>query len=633
MHLKKLIRYVLPMLLLCIYQSTLQGQSALIRAEQQRLPLIKGSINKTNSLNRLGTLYLSKDIDSSFYCASKAKSIAIRFHNQKGQTDADNIIAKVLSIRGLHKESLELYSSVLSDYRRQMDSAKLAPVMVDMAFVYTGLGESTKAWSLARQAIQIGGKLRKDSTMSYVYAYYPLLTGLSADSTDYYLNKSRDIAIRYKDEKMQIVYLQRQAAKLLDDKKRRPELLHLVNESLAASRKAGLTANEIISLNYYAYYYRNNPVKVLKIHHQIYKLIQEKGSHVQDSYYLKIILHFTELSGNKAEIIRIHSLIEKALTMENENIKKFIGNYVKFNSMQENNIQLELTNKKDETKIWLLICVCGTGVLLIIIIYRLYQVSRRHELEQIQLNLQIEDQNKQINEQNLGLFFTLDTLRGIQEDNMHMIKTVAHDLRSPMAATVSIVSLLLENKNLGSEDSEMLEFMKETNLQSLEMTANLLNMNASFENMEMETVAIDTLLNYCVKMMAFKAAEKNQKIVLQTIEVNIQANREKLWMLFGNLITNAIKFSPLDSTINVEIEKKEHSIRVRVADNGIGISREMQVKIFDLFTRSKRDGTSDEQSFGLGLTISKQIVETHRGKIWFESESGIGTTFYTELPI
>jgi signal transduction histidine kinase len=70
-----------------------------------------------------------------------------------------------------------------------------------------------------------------------------------------------------------------------------------------------------------------------------------------------------------------------------------------------------------------------------------------------------------------------------------------------------------------------------------------------------------------------------------------------------------------------------------VKDTGLGIPDDIQDKIFDPFTTARRKGTQGEQPFGLGLYISKQIVEAHNGKIWVESEPGKGTTFYVELPI
>ncbi|KIO78233.1 hypothetical protein TH53_04770 [Pedobacter lusitanus] len=100
----------------------------------------------------------------------------------------------------------------------------------------------------------------------------------------------------------------------------------------------------------------------------------------------------------------------------------------------------------------------------------------------------------------------------------------------------------------------------------------------------------------------------------------------------SNLIGNAIKFSPEHAVITVRMEEKPESVLIAIADNGIGIPLGIRNKIFDVFGQAKRSGTAGEQSFGLGLAISKQIIENHGGKIWVDSETNQGSTFFVELP-
>jgi signal transduction histidine kinase len=616
MHLPKPACYLVMILSFCLCQYNVQGQSILLQQEARRLSSVKDSLSMINSLNRLGTLYINKNLDSSFYYSGKARRMATRQQDKKGQTDADNVIARALSIRGLNKESLALYSKVLAGYRQQSDRADLAPAMLNMAFVYMSLGDSTRARALCRQAVQTGSKLKQDSAMSRVYAYYPLLMALSADSADHYLDKSREIAVRYKDTLMLIVNLQRQAAMMLDNKARRPELLRLVKESLAASRKAGLPSYELISLNYYAYYYRNDPAKALKIHQQVYQLIQEEG--YQDSNYLKIILYFTELSGNKDEIIRIHSLLEKAMDEDIANLKKFTGDYIKYNAMQDDNTQLVLTDKSNKKKIGLLIVICIVTILVIIFMYRLFRMTRRL--------------NRQITKQNTEMQKTLTALEQSQADNTRMMQIVAHDLRNPIGGMFSLASLLLNNTERPEEDKGILELIKTAGQSSLDLVNDLLQVPAGMDELKKEPVDLHQLLHYCVDLLRHKAEEKGQRIELQAPAVTLPANREKLWRVVSNLITNAIKFSPTGALIRVSLLEEADQVRIAVEDHGIGIPQEIAPQIFDMFTDARRAGTAGEQPFGLGLAISKQIVEAHGGKLWFESKPGNGTTFFVELP-
>ncbi|RZL29826.1 MAG: ATP-binding protein [Pedobacter sp.] len=141
------------------------------------------------------------------------------------------------------------------------------------------------------------------------------------------------------------------------------------------------------------------------------------------------------------------------------------------------------------------------------------------------------------------------------------------------------------------------------------------------------------MLNYCVNLLQSKAQSKRQNLQLQTFELNLKGSRDKLWRVVSNLISNAIKFSPDEAIIKIAMQKKQHSVLISVADSGIGISEEMQDKIFELYTDAKREGTAGEETYGLGLFISKQIVLAHNGKIWCESVPGLGSTFYVDLPL
>lgn len=244
--------------------------------------------------------------------------------------------------------------------------------------------------------------------------------------------------------------------------------------------------------------------------------------------------------------------------------------------------------------------------------------------------------NQQITFQNLQLGQTLDDLRQSNSDKDKILKVVAHDLRNPLGAIVSISSLLLDEDNFTDEQKELGKMLKTLGLQSIDMISDLLaaNLNYRAEEMKMEAVNVTLLLQECIDQLKFKADEKDQRLELEIWEdVHVMADREKLMRVLSNLIVNAIKFSPLKSVVKVKIQMKAERLELSVQDHGIGIPDNLKDKIFDPFTEAKRAGTSGEQPFGLGLSISKQIIEAHNGKIWFESEENLGTVFFIELPV
>lgn len=618
MHLSKPILYLIRVLFFCLCLNYAKGQSALIQQEQHRLPFIKDSIGQVNCLNRIGMLYHLKNADSCFYYGMKAKAIAMRLHYPKGKTDADNVIASALYLSGLYRESLDLFSKELLAYRQQADTANTAQALLNMATVYAGIGDNVKAKALSRQAIQTGRKLKQDSIMSLVYANYCLVyAALPDDSVSYYLDKSRKIALRYKDERMLIAILQIQANNLLN-KGKKQEALPLINQSLSKSRNDGLEYFEINSFGLYAAYYADKPDSVLDYYNRAYKLVQEKGYVFMRVEVLKVILTYTELSGNKDKIVGVHRLMETALTAENDKLKKFIGDYIKYNAIQDDNTLLGISNKSNKTKIWLLVAVCAVSILLILIVSRQYQVSRR-------LNRQISQHNHQMQK-------TLIDLEQSQEDNTRMMQIVAHDLRNPIGGITSVATIMLEDEDRSAEDRMMLELIKTSGQNSLELVSDLLQVHTRVEDLKKEPVDLSLMLHYCVDLLHYKADAKGQYINLQTTPVILSVNREKIWRVVSNLIANAIKFSPSGASILVKLEEKEKHVIIAVEDHGIGIPVEIKDKIFDMFTEARRPGTAGEQPFGLGLAISKQIVEAHGGEIWFNSKRDNGTIFYVKLP-
>jgi two-component system CheB/CheR fusion protein len=115
-------------------------------------------------------------------------------------------------------------------------------------------------------------------------------------------------------------------------------------------------------------------------------------------------------------------------------------------------------------------------------------------------------------------------------------------------------------------------------------------------------------------------------------EYCVLADETRLEKLFSNLIANAIKYSPDSDTIVVSLSEKDSSYVVSIRDFGVGISPEDSTHIFDLYFQGSHVDNKKSSGLGLGLFLSKQIAELHRGAITFDSELGKGSTFYVELP-
>lgn len=292
-------------------------------------------------------------------------------------------------------------------------------------------------------------------------------------------------------------------------------------------------------------------------------------------------------------------------------------------------IEIESLKKKHELKSLYLILTVSLSLLSflsIFLILRNVRINKKHIKNLTVLNAKISGHNEMMQK-------TLEALEQSQEENTRIMQVVAHDMRTPIAGVIGLTSLMLEEGGLNNEQQEIITMINTSGGDTLNFINDLLQVQYSKSNLIKEPVAIHTLLKYCITLLESKAKEKQQQITIETFPITLNINREKIWRVMSNLISNAIKFSPKSTSINVIMEQKPLSLLIKIKDNGIGIPADIADKLFSMNAEVQRQGTEGEKSFGLGLAICKQIIEAHNGSIWFESTPGTGTTFFVELNI
>lgn len=317
----------------------------------------------------------------------------------------------------------------------------------------------------------------------------------------------------------------------------------------------------------------------------------------------------------------------------NEDNKKLVGTSIReeFENLERKH-QLDFFKKSDELKRAYLAIVIVFSFFVILIL-----ISTWRNWKKTQRNLDKLDMlNKHISYQKMQLEHTLDILEQSNLEKDRIMKVVAHDLNNPLGATSNIADILLKEEGLTSDQREMITLIKTSVSNSIEMISDLVeaHLNSSETEIKKESVDINALLIECVELLRFKASEKKQTIELSNDEnIILKINKEKIIRVVLNLIVNAIKFSPEGEVIKVSVKKQLNTIKVSVEDNGIGVPKENEEKIFDMFTSANRLGTAGEPSFGLGLSISKKIIEAHDGTIGFINKKSKGAIFYFILPI
>ncbi|HLK27522.1 MAG TPA: tetratricopeptide repeat-containing sensor histidine kinase [Puia sp.] len=293
----------------------------------------------------------------------------------------------------------------------------------------------------------------------------------------------------------------------------------------------------------------------------------------------------------------------------------------------EHKFQVETLEKETHIKTLYLIIAILASVMAIIIGLLVWNNLKRAK----SYVRELKKTNLQIIQSNVELQKALISLEQSHKENTRILNVVAHDLKNPISAIRNLTYSLLQ-KEQTEPQKKVLEVIQESTDNSLSLINELLFERKKLSDIDKRSVNMKKMLQYCVDMLQSKSNEKNQKLILQSDEVSAFADGEKIWRVASNIISNAIKFSNPHSEINIKLEKKGATALLSVIDKGIGIPDKIADKVFTMSDEVRRIGTEGESSYGLGLSISKKIIEEHGGKIWFESEVGEGTVFYVELP-
>ncbi len=263
--------------------------------------------------------------------------------------------------------------------------------------------------------------------------------------------------------------------------------------------------------------------------------------------------------------------------------------------------------------------------------------------------------NREITRQN-------DSLMQLNQEKNEFLGIAAHDLKNPLTAIMMSSSIVkqYQNKMTADEVVEQMEHILITAKRMKETILNLLDINSiesgkfKFNSIAMNIVEV---VNDVVEGYYLRAKDKEITLLLntETDEMMTFADRNAFMQVMENLISNAIKYSPLGKNVYVNIissstdemsalftreqaalervPMQQAHVRIEIQDEGPGLSSEDKQKLFGKFAKLSAKPTGGEHSTGLGLSIVKKIVEAMQGRVWCETELGAGATFIVELPL
>ncbi|MFN0107463.1 MAG: CHASE2 domain-containing protein [Blastocatellia bacterium] len=227
-----------------------------------------------------------------------------------------------------------------------------------------------------------------------------------------------------------------------------------------------------------------------------------------------------------------------------------------------------------------------------------------------------------------------DITKRVELDRMktETLQLVSHELRTPLTSIQGLSDVLLKFPVSADESREMLGLINSEAVrlgETINRYLDLTRLESGAQPLRLSPINCRELIADCLRKLSVFAAERGVKLSskVESDLPPLQADEQLLTQAVSNLLSNAIKYSPPETEALVIAEQIQNQIVIRVSDQGFGIPPEAQERIFEKFFRLERDALSTVVGTGLGLSLVKEIVEQHGGKISVESAPGVGSTF------
>ena len=689
-----MIRYIGLVILLISLPLLLSAQNISRIDSLKKVVASSKGLRKFDALNSLGFEYRLSYPDSTIFYCEQAFDLGNELEIKLGMSKPLSFIGLASSYKGDYETSFDYHSRAIAIAEAEPDSIQLGFCYNNFGRLFFDQGDMVRAYKNFIKAREIFEAVDDKSGLSYVYrslsnlykSQHDIENALENSLQAYELRKQvgeprgelsalMELGLVYEELKDTLNAIQslRKAdsiATAINDQISQAEIDLALGEILLHQHQLN-EAHDQAQEAYKIVVRTENRRLLPRANLLLGRLAFEEGRMSPAIAYLNKVIEEATRTGNLLQQHDANFFLSKIYTRQNNKAKavehtnrylilqESIQNVDLTRQIERLQFQLEIEKKEKENEILTVQQTANEALInqqklqntMLVIIIAFISVlagvhwwnsRKRKEINEKlgQQNEEIKAQRSEIVRQNEKLSRRNNELSDLNHEKDTLMSIVAHDLKAPLNRIKGLTDIMGFDEHINNgEQQTYIKLIQDSTRAGLDLIKDLLDVNMLEENVQPKLSTFDISTFLLEKMESFRPAAESKKIHLQITRIeseDISSDADYLGRIIDNLISNAIKFSKNNSTINLAAGKSGNGFWISIKDEGPGFSERDKAQLFQKFRKLSAQPTAGESSNGLGLAIVKTLVDRLGGDISLRTEPGKGSEFiiqFTEMQV
>lgn len=600
-----------------------------------------------DSLNQAAFNMKRSKVNQALKLLDSTKNLSIQYKYHQGLSTAYFNEAGIYQQNGFSKRALGIYQMAQENSSRYQDSLNLVRINIQLANYFAEEGKLDEALKLDNESLEISIRKGNKKEIANIKNSIGLIETKRKNysKAESILKEALQISLKEK-----YIYGQKKAFYNLgllarvknDTATARAYFQNSLSLDMLLNDHYGMASNNIQLAEILVLQQRNS--EAIELAKSAYSCAVLSGAYNLMSKTATLIRQQYQRSGDLEHTSAWQDTLISVLVLKNENETQYASNFIEIVKDKESQkltaeSEKEKANKRANSQ--LLIILVGSLMLvvmalMVIVTFMSYRKQKYLSQRLTKQNAIIEENASSLDKLNKEIYSKNQLLEEDNRTKDKLLSIISHDLRNPITNTQTILSLINKGALTEEESKTLLEQLETQYINTTGLLDNLLGwLKSQITGKELEKSDINVyeLMNGMHLEQKIALMRKRIKFINNTSsDANIMAEKEMIKIIFRNLITNAIKFTPLDGRIEISFAQDDTHSYVHIKDSGIGMSEEILQKVNaqKYFTRT---GTLQEKGSGFGLILCRDLLQKQGGVLLIESAKGEGSTFTVKLPI